>query len=54
MVVKSLKENSAGLLKIEKRTEILLLVTSGISFFFQVIQRKYILNNWKIDHLSPF
>ena len=26
---------------------------SGINFF-DVIQRKYILSNWKIDNLSPF
>ena len=33
----------------EKRTEILLLVTFW-NQFFSVIQRKYILNDWKIDH----
>ena len=47
-VVKKIKENYTRLLKIEKT-----LATSCNQFFFQLIQRTYLLNDWKIYHLSP-
>ena len=46
-----LKKNYVGLLKIGKRTEALLLLNFWNQLFFQLIQRKYILNHWKINHL---
>ena len=49
---KKLKEIYVGLLKTEKRTDILLLATFWNQFLFQLIQRKHILNDWKIHQLS--
>ena len=51
---KKLKEIYVGLLKTEKRTDILLLATFWNQFLFQLIQRKHILNDWKIHQLSRF
>ena len=49
---RKLKENYAGLIKNEKRTERGLLMTF-LNLLFQLIQREYLLNDWKIYNLSP-